>query len=73
MTKITLDRLNAEEIQDLATEECNTVKGGWIAVAAFVVNTGLKLKQYQDGQAAIGQQAAYQGFFEPDPIAGNVL
>ena len=70
MNNITLDRLNTAEIQDLATEECSNVKGGWLAVAALVVNTGIKLKQSQNAQAAIGQQAAYTAFFEPDPYAG---
>lgn len=72
MTNITLDRLNVEEVQDLATEECNTVKGGWVQIAALVINAGLQAKQAQDAQAAVGQQAAYTAFFEPDPFVGNV-
>lgn len=71
MIDITINQLNAET-KDLTNDEYSTVKGGWLPVAAFVVNTAFKAKQYQDQQAVPGQQVAYQEFLTEDPIVGNV-
>ena len=70
MSKITLDRLNSQT-HELSLDESKNINGGEaIAIASFVVSTGLKLKSYQDSQFVPYVQQAYQEFSQPDDVAG---
>ncbi|MEN9518895.1 MAG: hypothetical protein RLZZ381_1483 [Cyanobacteriota bacterium] len=70
MSKITITQLNSET-HELSLDEYKNIHGGEaIAVASFVVSTGLKLKGYQDSRIAPYENAAYQEYSQPDSLTG---